>query len=84
MYQPFRLELLILGDSGDLGDRSALTYEYPKEMFPLAAVCALAAVESNRRAKPTAVTLRMAEQALLSSSQEFCFHFQGNWHCTSL
>jgi hypothetical protein len=82
--QPFRSELLIVGDSGLLDDRFPLTYEYPKEMFPLVAVCALAARERNRRAKPTAVILRMAEQVLLSLGQEFRFHFQGSWHGTSL
>ena len=82
--QPFRLELLMVGDSGPLDDRFPLTYEYPKEMFPLVAVCALAARERNRRANPTVVILRMAEQALLSLGQEFRFHFQGSWHGTSL
>jgi len=42
----------------------------------LVAVCALAPGERNRRANPTAIILRMAEQALLSLGQEFRFHFQ--------
>ena len=72
-----------LGTSGDLEDEEKVprTYEYPKEMFPLESVCALAAVERKRETKPNTVNLRMAEQSLLSLSQEL--RFLTNWHCTS-
>src|SRR5207247_3166950 len=54
VYHPFRLELLIVGASGELEDEDKVprTYEYSKEMFPWESVCALAAVERKRETKP--------------------------------
>jgi len=72
VYHPFRLELLIVGASGELEDEDKVprTYEYSKEMFPWESVCALAAVERKRETKPNTVNLRMAEQSFPSLSQE--------------